>query len=266
MDVGPDGLDQPSIRPRRPGPAAGARGDRRVDPRPGPDQPRRDTRVPADRGGDRVRGRVGWVDLTDPAVGESIEALRAGPGDQYLVGVRHPAHDEPNPEWLARPDVRHGLAAVADAGLTFDLLVRPRELPAALDTVATLPELRFVIDHLGKPPIREHRLEPWNSQIGRLAANANTWCKLSGLVTEADWDRWDVSGLEPYVDLALDLFGPGRLLFGSDWPVCLLAATYEEVIGAARQLTAGLSELERAAIFGRSARDAYRLGAVNAAG
>jgi len=209
-----------------------------------------------------IEGVVGWVDLTDPAVGNVIANLRAGAGGGYLVGIRHPAHDEPDPDWLTRADVRRGLAAVAAAGLTFDLLVRPRELPQALDTVRGLPELRFVIDHLAKPAIREGALEPWAALVEPFAGLANAWCKLSGLVTEADWNRWSVSDLEPYVDRALEVFGPGRLLFGSDWPVCLLAASYGRVVSAARQLTLGLSESERAAIFGETARNAYRLGGV----
>jgi L-fuconolactonase len=206
-----------------------------------------------------VAGVVGWVDLTDPAVGETIEVLQSGPGGSFLVGIRHPVHDEPDPHWLIRQDVRRGLAAVASAGLTYDLLVRPRELPAALETVQAIPELRFVVDHLAKPAIRGGRLEPWGSLVRLLAALPNTWCKLSGLVTEADWTRGRVADLEPFVDHALQTFGPERLLFGSDWPVCLLAASYPEVVAAARQLTGSLTGPERARIFGETARLVYRL-------
>jgi L-fuconolactonase len=206
-----------------------------------------------------VAGVVGWVDLTDPAIDDTIAALREGAGGSFLVGIRHPVHDEPDLDWLSRPDVRRGLAAVAAAGLTYDLLVRSRELPAAIRAVRDLPDLRFVVDHLAKPAIRDGGLEPWAGLIRPLAALPNSWCKLSGLVTEADWASWTVSELEPFVGHALDVFGPTRLLFGSDWPVCLLAASYAEVVGAARELTAALAESERAAIFGGAARLAYAL-------
>ncbi len=206
-----------------------------------------------------VAGVVGWVDLTDPGVADTIAALRAAPGGEFLIGIRHLVHDEADPAWLAREDVRRGLAAVAAAGLTYDLLVRPRELPAALDTVRALPDLRFVVDHLAKPAIRDGRLEPWAHLVQPIAALPNSWAKLSGLVTEADWTSWSVSELAPFVDHALAVFGPGRLMFGSDWPVCLLAASYGEVVGAAEELTGALTESERAAIFGGTARAAYAL-------
>lgn len=207
-----------------------------------------------------VAGVVGWVDLTDPGVADTIAALRAAPGGEFLIGIRHLVHDEADPAWLSRADVRRGLATVAAAGLTFDLLVRPRELPAALDTVRVLPDLRFVVDHLGKPPIRDRRLEPWAHFVEPFAALPNSWCKLSGLVTEADWTSWSVAELAPFVDHALAVFGPGRLMFGSDWPVCLLAATFGEVVGVVAELTGALTDSERAAIFGGTARVAYALG------
>jgi L-fucono-1,5-lactonase len=206
-----------------------------------------------------IAGVVGWVDLTDPGVEDTIAALRAGPGGDALVGIRHPVQDEPDPDWLRRADVRRGLRAVATAGLTYDVLVRPRELPAALDMVRALPDLRFVVDHLAKPAIRSGQLAPWAGLMAAVADCPNAWCKLSGLVTEADWTSWTLADLSPYVDHALDSFGPERLLFGSDWPVCLLAAPYAGVVDAALQLTAGLSDPERAAIFGENARAAYAL-------
>ena len=206
-----------------------------------------------------IAGVVGWVDLTDPAVEEAIAALRAGPGGGDLVGIRHQVHDEPDPDWLSRPDVRRGLRAVEAAGLTYDLLVRSRELPAATAVARELPGLRFVIDHLAKPPIRSGATEPWASLIRPFGELPNVWCKLSGLVTEADLAAWRVDDLAPFVDIALETFGPARLVFGSDWPVCLVAASYAEVVSAARELTAGLSSPERDAIFGGAAERAYRL-------
>lgn len=204
-----------------------------------------------------IAGVIGWVDLADAAVAGSIEATRSGPGGDRLVGIRHQVHDEPDPEWLLRSDVRRGLAAVGAASLTYDLLVTPRELPAALAVVRAEPSLRFVIDHLGKPPIRSGDLGLWGSRLRPFGELDNVWCKLSGLVTEADWQGWQVADLVPAVEVALEIFGPSRLIFGSDWPVCLLAASYGEVVTAARELTAGLSESERAAVFGGAAERAY---------
>lgn len=202
---------------------------------------------------------VGWVDLTDPAVAAAIDGLRAGPGGGMLVGIRHQVHDEPDPEWLLRPDVRRGLAAVEASGATYDLLVRTRELPAALAVAQERPGLRFVIDHLGKPPIRSGAIEPWASLLRPFGDLPNVWCKLSGLVTEADPVAWRVDDLAPFVDVALGIFGPTRLVFGSDWPVCLLTASYADVVAAARELTVGLSSAERGAIFGGAAERAYDL-------
>jgi L-fuconolactonase len=213
----------------------------------------------ADRG-PVVLGVVGWADLTAPDVADRLAELRAAPGGQRLAGIRHQVQEEPDPRWLCRPAVRRGLAAVADAGLAYDLLITPSQLGGAIETVAALPGLRFVLDHAGKPPIRDRELEPWRDLIGQLARHGNVTCKLSGLVTEADQTAWTVDDLRPYADTLLDAFGPERLMFGSDWPVCLLAASYDQVVIAAGELTAGLSSAERAAVFGGTATRAYGLG------
>ena len=206
-----------------------------------------------------IGGVIGWVDLTDRGVGGTLDELRGGQGGEWLVGIRHQVHDEPDPEWLLRADVRQGLAAIEAADLTYDFLVRPRELPAALTVAREMPGLRLVIDHLAKPRIRSGATEPWASLLRPFGELSNVSCKLSGLVTEADAATWRVADLAPYVEIALDTFGPQRTLFGSDWPVCLLAASYAEVVAAARDLTAGLSSAERAAVFGGAAEAAYRL-------
>jgi L-fuconolactonase len=206
-----------------------------------------------------IRGVVGWVDLTDPAVADTIAALQDGPGGDRLVGIRHQVHDEPDPDWLLRDDVGRGTRAVGRAGLAYDLLVRTRELPAARALVASMPDVRFVVDHLAKPPIRDGPFEPWASRVASFGDLPNASWKLSGLVTEAAWQGWRPADLEPYVDHALDVLGPGRLIFGSDWPVCLLAASYTTVLATARELTAGLTEPERSAVFGDNARTVYRL-------
>jgi L-fuconolactonase len=206
-----------------------------------------------------VAGVVGWVDRANPAVGEVIRALRAGAGGERLVGIRHQVHDEPDPDWLLRPDVLRGLRAVATEGLVYELLVRPRELPAALQVVRQLPDLRFVVDHLAKPPIRHHRLEPWASLLRPFAGLGNAWAKVSGLVTEADWDTWAVDDIQPFVREAIAVFTPERLMFGSDWPVCLLAAPYDRVVALTESLTAGFTVAERYRLFGGTAREVYRL-------
>ncbi|MFE2446766.1 amidohydrolase family protein [Streptomyces sp. NPDC059426] len=210
-------------------------------------------------GSDRIAGVVGWADLTDPGVGEVLAELAAGPGGDRLVGLRHQVQDEPDPRWLDRDDTRRGLAAVAAAGLVYDLLVTPRELPAAIDAVRELPQARFVLDHAAKPPVAGGERDPWARQLTALAALPNVDCKLSGLVTEADWDGWKPEQVLPYAQHVLDAFGPGRVLFGSDWPVCVLAATYDEVVALAERATLPLGEDERAAVFGGNAARAYGL-------
>ncbi|MGW1777536.1 amidohydrolase family protein [Streptomyces sp. NPDC002143] len=186
---------------------------------------------------DLIAGVVGWTDLTRPDVADELARLRELPGGRYLKGVRHQVQGEPDPEWLLRADVRRGLAAVADAGLVYDLVVLPGQLPACARAAACLPELIFVLDHLGKPPIAAGALEPWASAVRTLAALPNTVCKLSGMVTEADPESWTVDDLRPYADTVLAAFGPDRLMFGSDWPVCTPLASYGEVLAIAGQLT-----------------------------
>ncbi|MGV9291378.1 amidohydrolase family protein [Streptomyces sp. NPDC003719] len=206
-----------------------------------------------------VAGAVGWTDLTAPDVADAIAALRELPGGDRLVGIRHQVQEEPDPRWLLRPDVQRGLTAVAAAGLVHDLVVRPHQLAAAVEAAARLTGLTFVLDHLGKPPIATGALEPWASDLRRLAALPNTVAKLSGLVTETAPGAWRTEDLEPYARTALDAFGPRRLLFGSDWPVCTLRADYTTVVGIADALTAGLSPTEKDAVFGGNALRVYGL-------
>ncbi|MFD7731921.1 amidohydrolase family protein [Kitasatospora phosalacinea] len=208
-----------------------------------------------------VRGVVGWVDLTAPDVADVLAALRELPGGRRLVGVRHQVQSEPDPRWLLRPRVLRGLAAVAEAGLAYDLVVRPHQLPAAAESADLLPQLTFVLDHLGKPPIASGPagLGPWAAALRAFAARPNTCGKLSGLATEASWRTWTVADLRPCAEAALEGFGPERLMFGSDWPVCLLAADYAGVVAAAEELTGQLSGPERGAVFGGTAARVYRL-------
>ncbi len=209
-------------------------------------------------GGGLVAGVVGWVDLAALDVAETLARLAEGAGGRGLVGIRHQVHDEADPEWLLRPEVLRGLRAVAGSGLVYDLLVRSRELPAARHAAQALPQLSFVVDHAAKPAIAASKWEPWNSRIAALAALPNVTCKLSGLVTEAS-PNWTPADLGPYVTRLVDLFGPSRLLFGSDWPVCTLAATYPQVLDAARECLGALSEHDRAEVFAGTATRVYGL-------
>lgn len=205
----------------------------------------------------QIAGVVGWADLTRPDIADELARLRARPGGARLVGLRHLAQDEPDPGWLDRPEVRGGVRAAGRAGLTFDLLVRPPQLPAALRMARELNEVRFVLDHGAKPEIALGRTEPWRGLIGELAALPNVSCKLSGLVTEAAADAKTADFL-PYTDWLLECFGPQRLLFGSDWPVCLLAADYAAVVALARAAVDGrLNGAERDAVFSGNAITAY---------
>jgi L-fuconolactonase len=207
---------------------------------------------------DLVAGVVGWVDLTYADVSSTLAELLERPDGLYLKGIRHQVHDEPDVDWLLRPDVQRGLSAVADAGLVYDLLTKPPHLPAAVETARALPELSFVVDHISKPVIGE-ALDPWAADLRRLAALPNVTCKLSGMVTEAPWDTWKPTDLQPYADVVLDAFGPDRVMFGSDWPVCLLAATYADVVETAETLTTTLTSTERASVFTTTATRTYNL-------
>jgi L-fuconolactonase len=207
---------------------------------------------------DLVAGVVGWVDLTADDVATALDGLRSRPDGAYLKAIRHQVHDEPDVDWLLRPDVQRGLSAVADAGLAYDLLTKTPHLPAAIQTARNLPQLNFVVDHISKPVIGEP-LEPWATHLRELAALPNVTCKLSGMVTEASWTDWKPADLQPYADVVLDAFGPDRVMFGSDWPVCLLAASYAEVVGTAETLTTSLSPTEREAVFTTTATNTYKL-------
>jgi L-fuconolactonase len=208
-----------------------------------------------------IAGVVGWVDLTAPDVAERIGALRERPGGERLVGIRHQVQDEEDPGWLARRDVRRGLRAVAAAGLVYDLLVLAPQLDEAIRVVRALPELTFVLDHLAKPGIAGGTWEPWASGVAELATLPNVSAKISGLVTEADWKSWTRAQIAPYVRHALDVFGADRLMIGSDWPVCTVAASYADVWALASALTEGLTDAERAAVRGGTAARVYRLSA-----
>ncbi|MGZ3506092.1 MAG: amidohydrolase family protein [Vulcanimicrobiaceae bacterium] len=206
-----------------------------------------------------IAGVVGWVDLTARDVGARIERLRASKGGNRLVGIRHQVHDEEDGNWLLRDDVLRGLQVVADARLVYDLLVRTRELPAAAQIALRVPHLQLVVDHGAKPGIVRGDWNEWSEAIAAVSRHSNVVCKISGLITEADWDAWSERAIMPYVHHLLTWFGSRRLLFGSDWPVCLLAGSYDDVFRLARRAFAVLPESAQAAIFGGNARRIYGL-------
>ena len=203
-----------------------------------------------------VAGVVGWADFE---AGDAPARIATLARDPLLVGLRPMVHDIADDDWLLRADLAPALRAMASAGLVFDALVRPRHLSRLLAFADRYPELRIVIDHGAKPFIRERRLDPWRADIAALAARGNVTCKLSGLANEAGPD-WIARDLAPYVEHLLAAFGPARLMWGSDWPVVDLAGGYDRWLAAAMELTAGLSEADRDAIFGGNAGRFYLSG------
>lgn len=212
-----------------------------------------------------VQGVVGWVDLTAADVAGALARLRSGPGGAHLVGVRSMVQAEHDPAYLDGADLRRGMRAVAEAGLALDLVTRHDQLPAVARLVRELPEVPFVLDHLGKPPLAGDDpttggdLAGWAAAIDAVAASPNVTAKLSGLVTEASWTGWSAEGLRPAVEHAVAAFGPDRLMFGSDWPVSLLAARYDTWVETLSGLLDDLPPAERDAIWHGTARRAYGL-------
>ena len=205
---------------------------------------------------DLIVGVVGWVPLASSSVRADLAKLVAHP---KLRGVRHVLQGEADPRFFERPDFNAGIGALRDFSLAYDLLIYEHQLPAALAFVDRHPGQVFVLDHAAKPRIRERSVEPWRTHVRDLARRPDVYCKLSGLVTEADTHAWTDADLRPYADTVLEAFGPSRVMFGSDWPVCLVASPYDRWVDAVRGFTAGLTASERAEVLGGTARRAYRL-------
>ena len=204
---------------------------------------------------DTVKGVVGWVDLQADTLPDRLNALAQYP---EIKGYRHVAQAEPV-DFLTRPAVVEGIRKLAHFGLTYDILIYPTQLKAALHLVRAVPEVNFVIDHLAKPYIRKQDITRWSNFMAQLAKCKNVSCKLSGMVTEADWHQWSKGDFFPYLDIVFVNFGVDRLLFGSDWPVCLVAASYTQVKTLVEEYVAPWGEEVRAKVFGANAVNFYKL-------
>ncbi len=204
---------------------------------------------------DWIAGVVGWVDLADPEVETTLDSIQ----HPKLVGIRHQWHDEPDPAWIMQPTVLRGLREVAKHGLVYELLVKPREWSFVPKVVEAVPELSYVIDHMGKPNIAEGQLNDWVDAMKIAASFPNVYCKVSGMITEAKWHAWTIDDLRPYVEKVVELFGPDRVMFGSDWPVCLLAGSYEQWFITLQSILKDFSDHEKELIFGKNAKIFYRI-------
>jgi L-fuconolactonase len=205
---------------------------------------------------DFILGVVGWVPLTDPKVDTILADLTRS---RKLRGVRHVLQDEPDPFYVLRDDFNTGIRALRRFELTYDILIFERHLPQTIEFVEKHPGQIFVVDHLAKPRVRDNELSPWRENLHELAKRPNTYCKLSGLVTEANYSDWSIEQLTPYLDTALSAFGPNRLMFGSDWPVCLVAIDYPEWAAIVASAISGLSPSEQERIWSGTAQEAYRI-------
>jgi L-fuconolactonase len=203
-----------------------------------------------------IAGVVGWIDLCSPQAGQRMKFLARC---EKLRGFRHIAQDEPDDRFLVHEDFVRGVSCLREFHFTYDILIYPRQLPAALELVSRFPEQRFVIDHLAKPEIKARDRSRWGVLMQKIAAHPNVYCKLSGMVTEADWQQWKKKDFRPYLDVVFDAFGPQRLMFGSDWPVCLLAATYQQVLEIVEEYFQDCATEVKEKIFGGSAADFYQL-------
>jgi L-fuconolactonase len=203
-----------------------------------------------------IKGVVGWVDLQAADTEERLAVFSRHP---KLCGIRHIVQAEPDDQFLLKPAFKRGVSLLEKFKLTYDILIYPKQLPATIEFVGTFPNQKFVVDHLAKPFIKDQLTEPWDTNIRRLAAHENVYCKLSGMVTEANWQHWKQGDFTPYLETALEAFGIKRLMIGSDWPVCKVAGEYTRVMQIVEGFISSLSTDEQARIFGLNATEFYRL-------
>jgi len=203
-----------------------------------------------------IKGVVGWIDLKNNSVRQDLEKFAAY---KKFKGVRHLLQDEDDDRYMLQPDFKKGLSQLKKFDLTYDILIYPRHIKYACTLVYEFPHQKFIVDHLVKPLIKEGKIELWKKDIRKLAKADNVFCKLSGMVTEANWNSWKQEDFIPYMETLLEVFGPNRLLFGSDWPVCTVAAKYEQVLGIVTNFISSLSQAEQAHIMGQNAIDFYNL-------
>lgn len=202
-----------------------------------------------------IKAVVGWIDLRSKDVRAQLDEFVGHP---KFKGVRHIVQDEAD-DFMLGEAFQEGIEALGERDLTYDLLIFPKQLPAAIELMGKFPRQKFVLDHMAKPPIASGQLEPWRGRLRELAKNPNVFCKLSGLVTEADWGRWEKGQFKPYLDVVLETFGPSRLMVGSDWPVCLVAGDYGTVLDVAKDFIAPLSKADQEAVLGGTAGVFYRI-------
>ena len=205
---------------------------------------------------DLIAGVVGWVDLRADSLASQLERWA---GNKRLKGFRHLIQDEPHPDFMRQPELIRGLELCAQQGYTYDLLVKPHQLDEAIELLSNLPEIPIVLDHIAKPEIAAQKKDPWRTHIKELASFPHLCCKLSGMITEANWEAWTLADIKPYIEVILESFGPQRIMYGSDWPVCLLAGSYPRVIELVRETISELSPTEQADIWGETATRFYQL-------
>jgi len=203
-----------------------------------------------------ILGVVGWADLCSPEIALQLKDLAANP---KLVGLRHIVQVEPDDRFLLRPDFLRGIAALEQFDLAYDILIYARHLPVAIEFVKQFPRQRFVLDHMAKPPIKMKEIDLWADGIRRLSAFPNVYCKMSGLVTEADWQHWTRDDIAPYLEVVFDSFGPDRLMIGSDWPVCLVAASYAQATGLVKDYILKRAPDRASDVLGGNAQRFWRL-------
>jgi L-fuconolactonase len=201
-----------------------------------------------------IKGVVGWVDLCSPKVERQLAELSKNP---KLVGVRHVIHDEPDDNFIKRLDFQHGISLLSKYNLTYDLLIFPKHLRLASELVKKFPNQKFVLDHIAKPDIKNKILLPWSDDINQLAQFSNVFCKLSGMVTEADWTNWKSTDFKYFLDVVFKSFGDDRLMIGSDWPVCTIAGSYKKVVSIVTEYLNEFGEETRQKVIGENCRKFY---------